>query len=359
MSNKNLTILGIIAAVMIVLTVLQSQYSKMSAKPPTTAPANLIQGLDPSLIAAVTIQSSDNTVNLSRNGNSFVAPEKDGYPVKTKQINDLITKVLDIKTREMVTDSPANHPDLEVTEEKAQTVVKFSDNAGNIITGVIIGKRTEKGDNFVRLTSSDNVYLAGGAPYLNSSTISYLEQQITDVDTDGIITVSVTDPNTNYKLVSKTGSDAITFENLPTGKKLKEAEAKNVFSALDNLTFEDVSKTPPQGLDFNHKYICTLENSTVYTVLLAQKDDKTFLKCSAEFTDERPAEINKSESEEELKAKEAKLLADDAVQSFNAAHTGWIYQISENKANNLIMRPEELLEDEKEEEPPADENSEG
>jgi hypothetical protein len=291
-----------------------------------------------------------------------VAPDKDGYPVKTKQINDLITKVLDIKTREMITDSTANHPDLEVTEQNAQTVVKFSDNAGKIITGVIIGKRTEKGDNFVRLTSSDDVYLAGGAPYLSSSTISYLEQQIADVDTDGIIAVSVTDPNTTYKLVSNTGDDKIVFENIPGGKKLKETEAKNVFSAMDNLSFDDVTKTTPQGLDFNHKYICTLENSTVYTLLLAEKDDKTFLKCSAIFTDERPTEINKTENEEELKAKEAILLADDAVQSFNAAHTGWIYQISENKAKDLIMRPEELLEDEKEEKeekPAADENAEG
>ena len=51
------------------------------------------------------------------------------------------------------------------------------------------------------------------------------------------------------------------------------------------------------------------------------------------------------ETEEELKAKEAKLLARDAANSFTTKHQGWIYEIADYKAKNLSKELTDLLED--------------
>jgi hypothetical protein len=89
-----------------------------------------------------------------------------------------------------------------------------------------------------------------------------------------------------------------------------------------------------------------LKNSTEYTLNIAVKDDKTYITCSAAFTEGRPGKSNTVETEEELKAKEAKLLADDKAKEFTAAHQGWVYEIADWKAKNLKMPLSDLVEDE-------------
>ena len=51
------------------------------------------------------------------------------------------------------------------------------------------------------------------------------------------------------------------------------------------------------------------------------------------------------ETEEELKKKEAKLLARDSAEEFSKKHAGWLYQIPEYKAKILTKDLSELLED--------------
>jgi hypothetical protein len=69
--------------------------------------------------------------------------------------------------------------------------------------------------------------------------------------------------------------------------------------------------------------------------------------CKADFTGERPSKVSKGESEEELKKKEALLLAYDKAEEFTARHKPWIYEIADWKAKNLTKALSDLLEDEK------------
>ena len=142
------------------------------------------------------------------------------------------------------------------------------------------------------------------------------------------------------------------------GKKLKDGDCESVFTALNNLRFEDVMKTPATGkeLTFNKKFVCRLKDSTVYTMKIAQKDDKTFITCRAWFTDKTPVTKEEGivESEEELKKKEAKLLARDKAEEFSSRHSNWVYEISESDARKLVKKLSELLENENKEETEGD-----
>ena len=138
MSNRKLAILAVVAAVMVVLAVIQARISRAPARV-SYAGGYLIQGLDTAKIASIVVGKGENAVRLIRRGNRFAVGNKDDYPAETSRINKLLTSCLDIRTIELITSAPANHESLAVTEEKAQNIVKFLDKDGQIITGVVIG----------------------------------------------------------------------------------------------------------------------------------------------------------------------------------------------------------------------------
>lgn len=352
MSNKNLTILGIVTVLMVIWAVIQS---RVSSRPRTELGAltYLIQGLDPTDIGSIVVGTGEDAVTMKRIGKHFVVANKDNYPAVTSKISELITSCLDIKTAELYTDEAAYHEDLEVTEEKARSVVKFMTKEPNstVLAGVIVGKAKELGEGtYVRLlssdkVSSDKVYVTSNVPWIKSQAMDYIEQELVSVNRDDINSVTVTSSDGEYTLKAKQDSKDVVLENIPAGKKAKSSECDRVFTALSNLRFDDVKKKS-SDLSFDRQYVCRLKDSTVYTVRIAQKGEKTYVNCEAVFTDQTPVTKEREvESEEELKKKEAKLLALDKVRVFSAKHQGWVYEIAEWKAKDLTKDLSELVED--------------
>lgn len=359
MNNTKLTILGIVAVFMVIWAVVQSRVSnKRKAEP--AGPTYLVQGLDLDDIDSIILGTGEEAVTLKRRGRRFVVASKDNYPAKTSQINDLFKKCLEIQTSELVTDNPANHEDLEVTEEKAKSLIKFMkpDPNSPLLAGIVVGKSKELGQGtYVRLLPGDDVYVSPTAPWFGSTAMNYIEQEIVSVERDEIESVVVSSPNGVYTLKTKEDSQDIVLENLPAGKKLKSSDSQSVFTALSGLRCDDVKKKSGE-FNFNREFVCRLKDSTVYTLQIAQKDDKTYASVAAEFTDKTPVEMipvsqgGQVQSPEDLKKKEAKLLARDKVKEFAGKHTGWVYEIAEWKAKNLTNELSDLLEDDQEPEDP-------
>lgn len=355
MSNQILGKLAVVAAVMVAWAVFQSHWSHRSRSEPAGR-TDLIQGLEPEQIGRIEVKAGDETTTLVRQEGRFVVADKANYPAYAKQVNDLITKCLDIKTTEMYTDNPKNHDDLEVTEEKAKNVVKFFKADGSLLTGVVVGKSVESGQGaYVRLVDQDAVYLTDDAPWFRSAPLEYTNQEIVAVPRDDVNSVTVTTLDGPYVLRSP-GGDGVVMDDLPAGKTLKASEAKSVFGALTNLRFDDVNTPANLGdLDFDHVYECCLDDSTLYRLRLARKGEKTYVKFDAKFTDTKPVTMTQGqvESEEELQKKDAKLQAQERAQRFTLQHRGWVYEIPDWKAKYLTMAKTELLEGAETEAQPA------
>lgn len=345
MSNRKLTILSIVAVLMVIWAVVQSRTSGRPKAEPDK-PVYLIQGLDPDDIGSIVLGTTENVVTLKRRRGRFLVVEKDNYPAVASKINQLITSCLDIRTVELYTDNKANHKDLGVTEEDAHSVVKFFRPDLSLITGVVIGKAKEQGrGTYVRLASSDKVYVTSEAPWIRNQAMDYIDQELITISRDDTESVTVSSPDGDYTLREKDRS--ITLENLSEGKKLKDSDYEQVFTALTNLRFNDVMEKAAENLNFQRQFVCRMKDSTVYTIAIAQKNDKTYITCEAEFTDKTPVTKEKTvESEEELKKKETKLLARDKAKDFSEKHMGWVYEIAEYKAGNMTKQLSELVEDE-------------
>ena len=352
MSNWKLGILAAIAVVIVVLTVV-SQRASVGRRAEPSGPAYLIQGLDPAGIGSIVVGHGDKAVKIERREGRFVVVNEDNYPADTQQINDLITKAFDIKTSNVYTEDPANHEELEVTEAKARHVVKFFKQDGSLLTGVVIGKSQENGQaTYVRLVSGDTVYLAESVPWFRDRALDYIGQEITTIKREDVNAVTVTTPEGAYTLRPGPGGEGVVLADLPADKKLKDSDAKSVLNALAGLRLEDVN-TPAQmeGLAFDYHYVCQLDDLTEYRLRLAEKGDKTYLTCEAEYMDPTKVMINPKEkdSPEELKKKEAKLLAQERAQKFTLRHKNWVYRIPDWKARYLTMSRSALLEDVKKE----------
>ena len=347
MSDMKLSLLGILAVVSIILAVFVSQFAHRS-KPTSAGPGNLIQGLDPATIAEIVTGKGDEQVSLKRRGNSFVVASKSFYPASNKAVNDLIASCLDIRTVELYTEDKANYKDLGVTEEDAKDIVKFLGSDGKIITGVIVGNSREKdGMTYARLINDDKVYIIYNAPWIKSSPLDYIEQELISINKADINSVTVTSSEGAYTLVSEANGAEVALKELPAEKKQKKNECISVLSALTSLRFDDVDTVAEKpDLKFDREYTCLLKDSTLYLIEIAQKDSKTFIKCNVDFTDKTPVKKEEAvESQEELKKKEAKLLAKDKVKKVQEICEGWVYQIPEYKAKNMTKPLTELIED--------------
>jgi hypothetical protein len=192
-------------------------------------------------------------------------------------------------------------------------------------------------------------------PWIADTAMNYIEQELISVKREDIVSVTVSSSNEQYTLKTTEDGKDVILENIPSGKKFKDSDGDSVFTALTSLRCDDVMKRPGD-LTFDKEYVCTLKDSTVYALKIAQKDDKTYVRCESDYTDKTPVtKDSNEESQEELKKKEAKLLAQEGAIKFTAKHKGWVYEIADWKAKNLIKEFSELIEDE---EQPKDEDDE-
>lgn len=349
MSNKKLMLLALVAIIVVLLASLQSQLAQRQ-KAAAGGAMQLIQGLDSQKIDRIELMSGPKQVVLQRQGDSFVIATKDNYPALTRKINDLIVSCLDITVKELTTSNPANHAELEVDGEKLHNLVKFFGADGKLITGVIVGRQDPQlGGKYVRLADKDDVYISDNIRWMSMTPLSYAQREIFKVEKSDIRRVTVTYPEGSYTLRAD-DQGKITLENIPPGKELKGNYYEQVFAGPVNIEFDDVQKKTPQTADLNFAVTlqCELKDSTLATFKLAKKQDKNYLICQADFTDKSPVvKENRVESPEELKAKEAKILARDAAAEFTQKHQGWVYEIGDWKAQEMSKKLDDLLQDKK------------
>jgi hypothetical protein len=348
MSNRNLSLLGLAAAAVVALGAI---VAGIADKPYTSNNqiAYLIQGLDPDQVARITIGKPGHELTLIRRRPHFVIANLDNYPALTSEINKLIATCLDIQTSELYTNNPENHKDLGVTEDNAHVLVKFYKADSSLLTGIIIGNEKVKGQGigYVRRVGDNKVYISTAQiTAIKQQAGNYISPELINVKREDINSITVSCPNETYILRPGPDDKTVIFENMDEDKKLNNDFANKVFTALASLNFEDVNaESSKPGLQFDRRYLCRLKDSTVYTIWLAKDGNNWFVKCDARFADKAPVTKTQGEveSDEQLKAKETKLLARDAAEEFSEKQKGWVYQIPAYRAEYLIMSSAELF----------------
>ena len=351
MTNKQLTTLCIVAVALLAITV--ALYNvKLSPTSRFVSGTTLIQGLDPASIHRILVKSGSDTATLVRQGEGFVVVEKDNYPASAKSINSLIFKCLDVRCQEETTKDPANHEKLGVGDEsgvgdksKDALSVAFLDAKGKTLIGLIRGERAgDLGGQYVRRLGDNAVYRAERYFNIDSRPIDYINTSFVAVKSDDVSRVDVRAGQDVYS-ISRNDKDEITLENIPKGKRAKATDYRDVFDALTNLDMTDVSPAAKLKLNWDGSYTCRLKSGLSYTVHLAKKDDKHYVRLSATGPVGSGVSVGPKDSKEELKKKEAILLAMKAAPEFTQRHAPWVYEISSYNAEKMRRPFKDLIED--------------
>jgi len=346
-TNKKLNMLTIIAIVLTIITV--SLYIPRPEKEITLSKGSyLAGGLTLDDIATINISKGKIKTTLKKRDNGFVVTEKNNYPADTRKINELYTKVLDIKVENFITNKKANYKELGVSDDsKDATIISFKDDKGKLISGLIVGKTSDNGrGNYVRLMNKSDVYISDIIQYFNCEPSDYLNKTITKLKTSDVKRLDVIDNTGNYS-INKNSSGEVVLLNAPKDKKIDKGALNSVFNSITSLNFNDVSKASDKSLDFKREVICEVEGKVKYHIYIAKQGEDTWIKAKAEepkYSDiENSRRISKNDTESDLKNKSKVLDAGEAAKKFNKMTNGWVYKLASYKAEALNKKLSDLF----------------
>lgn len=347
-TNRNLLALVVVTAACVAVTaVLYS--GKAGPAGAFQSGTLLIQGLAPEKVHSILISKGKDTVTLTRfekdKEKGFTVGERENYVASNGRINQFLLAAMEIRCKEKITDAKENYGELGVADDAPDAVtVRLRDAEGKVLLGFVKGKNADGGGAYVRLLDRPTVYATEGYLNIDATPAGYLDKTLIQAKREQVQRVDVQSGKDKYTL-AKGDKDALVLQPIPEGKRAKDSALQDVFNALGNLDFTDVTPAKDLALTWDATYTCQLESGLVYTVKLAKKDEKHYVQVSAKGPDVSSVSITKTESDAELKKKEAVLLAVETAQKFTPKHAPWVYQVQSWSADRLRKPLADLVED--------------
>jgi parvulin-like peptidyl-prolyl isomerase len=244
-----------------------------------------------------------------------------------------------------VTEAKENYKELGVEEGADDAVVAtFKDASGQTLFGLVRGRNAEGGGAYVRLLGQSAVYASESSPVIETAPTSFLDKKIVEVKAGDIRRVEVQTGKDQYAL-TRDEKGVVALEKVPEGKRLKAAVCDLVATALTDLEFSDVSPAGKAPLEWDTTYTCRLASSLAYTVQLAKKEDRYYAKFSASAPEVESVQISRTESEQELKKKDALLQGVEKAREFTQRNAPWVYELPSWTAEKMRHPLSDLVEE--------------
>jgi peptidyl-prolyl cis-trans isomerase C/peptidyl-prolyl cis-trans isomerase SurA len=350
LTDKKLSILTGVASVLLVLTVIVYSGGFLSSAKDFASGSLLIQGLDPQKVSRITIDKGSDSLALQRTAQGFTITQRQGYPASTEKVNALFIKCLEIRCDGKITENKDNHKDLGVVaDDKEATVVKLLDNAGKVITGVVVGGSASRSRGvYVRPVDKDIVYVTDKWVSFSTKVSDFVDSELVKVAKDDVVEVRVEQKDSTY-ISSRDKDGGVVLKDVPKGKRAKKSDVESLFDALSDLSLDDIAVDAAVAANPDTTFTCKTSKHATYTVKLAEKDDKHYVKLSVKGPDDelirKSMMIGQNEPQAELDKKAAVLTANDKAKAFNLRHNNWVYEIASWSAGKLRKPLTDLIED--------------
>ena len=382
--NRNL----LIAAVALFALSAFSYYQSVQRAERFERGQKFLSNLNPDEIAQIQIKKGDEETVLKRSGGGdrFLIPSENGYRAQNSSVNRLIKDVLGLSLEKEVGSGESLEKELELVagpDNKESIEVALLNDADKEMVRFVIGKGFDGGGNYVlRLDDPERtVYLTDKRVYLSTSGADFLDKQIVDIPEDEIQSIRGRDfavarggvlegpepeiPESQAVVEDSEGIEGEDAEaptepeavaeldlelvDLPQGKKAssKLSQIKRVASGL-RFTQHHLANAPEvAGLVFSDGVEVELKNGTTYVIEVATKADKSYLRLEGfhKAAVRGGVTIARDASDEEVKETSEVLEAIDKLQTFNAFHGSWIYEVTDSVAEKVRYTASDLTED--------------
>lgn len=315
----------------------------------TVAAGKLFPGLESDLgkVARIAITQGGTTLTLGKEGERWLVTSQDGYPANADKIRALLRALSDATLLEPKTRLATRHALLEVDDPAGKTsnarLVKLEDADGKTLAEVIAGKQrplnlgTGTGRaTYVRRPGEEQSWLAGTDIQGGAGLKDWANPRVFETQTEKIASLTVAvEGEAPYKLKRNAGGSH-ELESIPAGKKIKYVNmVDNIVEAASFLDFERVRKAT--GSAGGKAGTVTFETDDKLRIALDVRRDKDAVWVTVEPSGEG----------------DAKKAADD----IRARTEGWEFEVLPSKAETMLKKHADLLEEVEPDTPPAQESA--
>ncbi len=290
-------------------------------------------------VTAITIKSSEGTVNLEKGKKVWRVLEKSSYPADFNEITDLVRKVKDIKIGrvftadgEILARQTLKLPGEEnASKEEMGIRITLKGADKRVVADFVAGKERDTGagygGGYLMKPGDVSVYIVDKSfTYTDKKPEDWLDTKLLDVDPIDIKTVSVkAGESVVYSLNrGKPGADPVLADRNDK-EQLDPENVKKVFKALSSLTVNDVAgkaeSFDEKAFENAKEMLFAHNNGTQYMVSLGSKanaegdsyyckikvgykkeaqpsaDEKTAVEDKPAIAEAKPVETDKAEAE--------------------------------------------------------------
>ncbi|MCM0022148.1 MAG: DUF4340 domain-containing protein, partial [Tagaea sp.] len=326
-----------------------------------TAPADRMAGelvfaqLAPraSAIASVRLERDGAAFSLKRDGESWVMPERDSYPVEADQARRFLLELGALRVLESRTANPALHAELDLDgaakDQKAMRVTLL-DASGTAIADLLVGRSrmgrqgTAGDGTFVRRAGENQVFLARGRLAPERDAAKWLERRVANVERERVAKVELRAIDGERLSAAKPGpGDAdVELAGVPDDQKVKSSFDVNLLaSALEGLDLEDARKA--EGLDFDaakERAEYRTFDGLVVRIDIVQDRDLRWARVSASF--EAPAAPVDPAAHPNARLRSVEDAAKQA-EEIAARARGWAFRFPDFKFEQMTRRVADLV----------------
>lgn len=299
---------------------------------------------NPDAAARVVINSRFGAVNLVREGDDWISPERDGYPVEGSDVRRLISGLADMRFVERKTSNPERFHRLEVqdiSEEFADSAhVTVTRPDGGVLADVIVGRPSARffegrsSGTYIRFPKTNDVWLVTGVTNVQTRLVPWLARTVVNLPADSIARIAIGEGEGAYALTREKAEDAFSVEGAPEGRNPDPDKIRPISRALANVELEDVK--PHEDLeipaDAQVAEVKTFDGLVV-RMRMAEIDKKRWAVFEASFAGDAADESDAAKA------------ARAAAQQINERVADWVYWIPSAVYSNMTRPVEDVLAD--------------
>lgn len=381
MKNKNIIILVVVGAVLAVL-------AWMTSREEAPAGANrigrkLLPELAVNAVDEIILSTATQTARVSRVGNTWVLPDRYGYPANFETIRGLMLKLGDLKIGQTFKAGERQLTQMKLTPSTATTITLKAGN--NPLAALRLGASREASGNdmmpmgmggmtdgrYVAIDGDPMVYLIGESLHEAATDPKrWMDTSLLDVSADEIETITLTNPDDGSFTLVKGEDGKLDFESTTEDKPFDESKAYSLTGALSYLTLQDVADPAHDddvlGFTNPRTFSVATKNGTRYNLQVSAPidgSDERYIRINVAFeapplpTSDVPPEAKTEQeaaTDEVAVAAEANRKAEADAKALQERLAPWTFRIASYKANAMVSSLASLV---KQPEPAAEETT--
>lgn len=350
---RSATIIGLgAAAIVAAAAAVFVVQGRAPSGPAFTAGAKLLPELgakvnDVALVEVKTVNKG--TFTLKRDGETWVVPEKGGYPAKADRVKKTILGLAEMSILEPRTENPELYarigvqepgtggearPGKDGTPAPEPVLMTLKDDKGANIAGIILGR--VKGFEVTSRPAEINVRRVGDAKSWLASVrldptpdpVDWMDRAMPKVRRDEVAEVLVShgDGTTLRLFRDKPDAEGFTIDKMPAGFTVSAPfEVNAVAQALEFASLQDVRRYDAAAFEKAVLTTYRLKNGLELALRTVAEDGKFWM--SAEIRDA-------AASDDEARKQAAEL---------RKGYDGWAFQMTENLGRDLTRRMTDLI----------------